>query len=111
MKNTEWELKEFMEKIALEAGYKYVKALDMFVEQELATKIIGRMIVWSAKNEHLLIGKLLSRVMGLEIQIEKSPIDLKTHWRIIYAKRCIAEQRFGIDFEINSSALSTSLRH
>lgn len=97
MKEAPWELKEFMEKIASDAGHKYAEALESSIEESLSHKGIRRMIVWAAKRKHLLLGKLLSRIVGLEIRITRSPIDLGVRWEVIYAGRCINQRQFGID--------------
>lgn len=102
---TRWELKEFIEKIASDVGYEYAKTLDTFIEETLALRVIGRIIVWAAKSKHFLVAKSLSRIVGLEVRITSSPIDLRVGWEIAYAGRHIGQRWFGIDLTTSSACV------
>jgi hypothetical protein len=51
------------------------------------------MIIWAVKRHRLLLAKLLSKAVRLELEIEKSSLDMTTNWRVRYGKECLAKTK------------------
>jgi len=99
--NDKWN-REFQDAVFDEAIQKYAKAIDSFLKQGLSQRAIGRMIVWCTDRDRMILARILSKIVGIDLEIEKSPSSLVSeNWRLIYAGKCISKASYNVHMHIS----------
>jgi|GEM_PF-4101562 len=86
-------LQKFIEELAERECQRRAQQIDKMIKDALSSKIVGRCIVWATLHKRMMLARLLSRVVSLELREYRDPASMALSYDVVYAHRVIASKK------------------